>query len=138
MKKVVIVVVLAVAIAGVFVLKSRNSGESANGTASTNEAASVTNALPKLLDLGADKCHACKMMMPVLDELRQALPGKLEVEFIDVGKDREAGQSFGISSIPTQIFFSADGKEIFRHVGFFSKDDILDQWRTLGIDFTDK
>ena len=36
--------------------------------------------------------------------------------------------------IPTQIFLDASGKELFRHVGFFSKDDILAKWKELGVD----
>ncbi len=35
--------------------------------------------------------------------------------------------------IPTQIFYDADGKERFRHVGFFGKDDILAKWKELGV-----
>ena len=36
--------------------------------------------------------------------------------------------------IPTQIFFGADGKELFRHEGFYSKADILAKWKTLGVE----
>jgi thioredoxin 1 len=35
--------------------------------------------------------------------------------------------------IPTQIFFDADGKELFRHEGFFSKEDILAKWKEFGV-----
>ena len=90
--------------------------------------------LPKLLDLGAGKCVPCKMMFPVLDELKKEYTGKLEVEFIDVWKNPDAGKQYGIEVIPTQIFFDASGKELFRHIGFFSKDDILAKWKELGVD----
>jgi thioredoxin 1 len=36
--------------------------------------------------------------------------------------------------IPTQIFFDAEGKELFRHVGFFAKEDILAKWKELGVE----
>ena len=36
--------------------------------------------------------------------------------------------------IPTQIFFDASGKELFRHVGFYGKEDILGKWKELGVD----
>ena len=42
----------------------------------------------------------------------------------------------GISSIPTQIFFDKDGKELWRHVGYISKEDILGKWKSLGNDFS--
>ena len=90
--------------------------------------------LPKLLDLGAGKCIPCKMMAPILEELKKEYAGKLEVEFIDVWNNPDAGKQYGIEVIPTQIFYDATGKELFRHIGFFSKDDILAKWKELGVD----
>jgi thioredoxin 1 len=90
--------------------------------------------LPKLLDLGAGKCIPCKMMAPILERLKIDYTGKLEVEFIDVWKNSEAIKQYGIEAIPTQIFYDANGKEMFRHIGFFSKDDILAKWKELGVD----
>jgi thioredoxin 1 len=94
--------------------------------------------LPKLLDLGASKCIPCKMMATVLEELKKEYAGKLEVEFIDVWKNPNAGKQYGIEIIPTQIFFDAGGKELFRHVGFFAKEDILAKWKELGVDLAEK
>ncbi len=91
-------------------------------------------ALPRLLDLGADKCIPCKMMAPILEELKQEYAGSLEVVFIDVWQDTKVGAKYGIQSIPTQIFYDASGKEVFRHEGFFSKEDILAKWKELGVD----
>jgi thioredoxin 1 len=89
---------------------------------------------PRLVDLGADKCVPCKLMAPILEELRRDYAGRLDVVFIDVWKDRDAGKPYGISVIPTQIFYDATGKERFRHEGFYSKQDILKKWRELGVD----
>jgi thioredoxin 1 len=89
--------------------------------------------LPKLLDLGSDKCIPCKMMIPVLDELKKDYKGKLTVEFIDVWKDRAAGDKYKVKAIPTQIFYDAKGKELFRHVGFYPKADIVAKFKELGI-----
>ena len=94
-----------------------------------------TSNLPKLLDLGAGKCIPCKAMAPILEELKKEYAGRLEVEFIDVWKNESAGTQYGISTIPTQIFFDAHGKERFRHEGFYSKEDILAKWKELGVDF---
>ena len=88
-----------------------------------------STALPRLLDLGADKCVPCKMMAPILDELKETYAGALTVEFIDVWKNPAAAEPYGLRVIPTQIFFSADGTELFRHEGFFSREDILAKWR---------
>ena len=90
-------------------------------------------ALPRLVDLGADKCIPCKMMAPILEELQTAYAGQMAVEFIDVWKNPDAGKQYGIRSIPTQIFYDASGKELFRHEGFFPKEDILAKWKELGV-----
>ena len=94
--------------------------------------------LPRLVDLGADKCIPCKMMAPVLKELKTEYAGRMEVEFIDVWKNPDAGRPYRIKLIPTQIFFDASGKERFRHEGFFGKEDILAKWKELGVDLKGK
>ena len=94
--------------------------------------------LPRLVDLGAGKCIPCKMMAPILEELKKEYAGSLEVVFIDVWQDRSAGEKYGIESIPTQIFYDASGKELFRHEGFFAKEDILATWKELGVDIRKK
>jgi thioredoxin 1 len=109
----------------------------AGSTEATNAPAGVaTNTpakLPRLVDLGANKCIPCKMMAPILEELKKEYAGKLQVEFIDVWRNPEAGKPYEVEVIPTQIFFDASGKERFRHVGFYSKEDILKKWEELGV-----
>ena len=106
----------------------------------TNSAATTPakQPLPKLLDLGANKCIPCKAMAPILEELKKEYAGKLEVEFIDVWKNPDAGKPYKVKMIPTQIFFDASGKELFRHTGFYGKDDILAKWKELGVDLAKK
>jgi len=91
-------------------------------------------ALPRLVDLGAGKCIPCKMMVPILEELKKTYEGKLDVVFIDVWEKPDEAKKFGINMIPTQIFYDLSGKELFRHEGFFGKDDILAKWKELGVD----
>jgi thioredoxin 1 len=114
-----------------------------SASAAETSKAAPTNApaktdLPRLVDLGADKCIPCKMMAPVLRELKQEYAGRMEVQFIDVWKTPDAGKAYRINLIPTQIFFDASGKELFRHEGFLSKADILAKWKELGIDLKPK
>ena len=94
--------------------------------------------LPKLLDLGAGKCIPCKLMAPILEDLRKEYSGRMDVQFIDVWQNPDAGKAFGIEMIPTQIFYDASGKELFRHTGFFGKEDILGKWKELGVDIGGK
>ena len=80
--------------------------------------------LPRLVDLGADKCIPCKKLAPILEELRKEYQGRLSVEFIDVWKNPAAGTPYNIRLIPTQILYDRDGKEVWRHEGFISKKDL--------------
>ncbi|MCL7489006.1 MAG: thioredoxin family protein [Desulfobulbaceae bacterium] len=77
-----------------------------------------------MVDLGAKSCIPCKMMAPILEELKGEYQGRAAVIFIDVREDPSQGRRFGISSIPTQIFYNKDGLEEYRHIGFLSKEKI--------------
>jgi thioredoxin 1 len=135
-----IAVVLAVVVAAAAAVVIKNSKSPAGANPNTPEVASGSAApadgakLPKLLDLGATKCIPCKMMAPILEELKKEYAGRMNVEFIDVWENETAGKEYGVEMIPTQIFFDADGKELFRHTGFFGKEDILAKWKELGVD----
>ncbi|MDZ8118213.1 thioredoxin family protein [Pontiella agarivorans] len=98
----------------------------------------VETPLPKLLDLGAGKCIPCKAMAPILDEMKETFSGQLDVEFIDVWENEGAGEKYGIRMIPTQIFFDAEGNELFRHEGFYAREDMLAKWQELGYEFAVK
>ncbi len=83
-------------------------------------------ALPRLVDLGSDKCKQCKALAPILDELRTQYVGRLSVEFIDVWKKPKEAQLYKIRLIPTQILYDGTGKELWRHEGFISKKELID------------
>ncbi|MDI6813802.1 MAG: thioredoxin domain-containing protein [Desulfitobacteriaceae bacterium] len=89
--------------------------------------------LPKLVELGATRCVPCRMMAPVLEELKNEYKGKLVVVFVDVWENPGEAEKYGIQVIPTQIFYDEDGKEFFRHEGFFPKEDILKTFRDNGV-----
>jgi len=99
----------------------------------TPSAPTQPSGLPRLLDLGAGKCVPCKAMAPILEDLRRDYRGRMEVEFIDVWENRDAARTYQIGMIPTQIFYDARGRELFRHDGFFSRQEILDTWARLGL-----
>lgn len=107
------------------------------GVACLRADASAPVSLPKLVDLGAGKCIPCKQMKPILAELTRDYAGQFTVVFIDVWENRDEGAKYGIRMIPTQIFYSADGRELARHEGFYSKKDILAKWRELGVEVKD-
>jgi len=128
-KNTIIIIALIVAVGLVLYVKNNNAKPKTEDI----ESVEVNIKIPRLLDLGAGKCMACKAMEPVLEDLRKKYKGILRVEFIDVWKNPDEAEKYNVKSIPTQIFFDADGKELFRHTGFLSKEDILVKWTELGI-----
>ncbi len=132
LRRVLILSVVVLAVVGAVALRGGNDEEADSGPAVVKTAP----ALPRLLDLGADKCIPCKAMVPVLAELETGLAGQLEVVFLDVWQSPDAAKPYRIKLIPTQIFFDPQGAEIFRHEGFFGRDEILAEWERLGYKFT--
>ena len=90
--------------------------------------------LPRLVELGIPICIPCAMMAPGLEELKKEYAGRLEVEFLDTLRNPGAKGKYDAPFCATQIFIDASGKELFRHVGFYSKKDILARWKELGVD----
>lgn len=133
-KNLAIVAAVVVAAGLVFALKHNQVKPSEPAPAAVAESASAPTPLPRLLELGADKCTACKQMAPILADLKAAYAGQLAVDFIDVWQNADAAKPYGVRIIPLQIFFDAEGRELFRHEGFFAKEDILAKWKELGVD----
>lgn len=92
-----------------------------------------TPGLVTMVDLGAHKCIPCKMMAPVISELKKEYKGRASIIFIDVWEHRDQAQRFGIRGIPTQIFYDREGKEVSRHLGFLNKKGIVATFKKLGV-----
>ena len=86
---------------------------------------------PTMLELGSVGCVPCAHMAPITDALKVELKGKVTVQFYDVGKDSAMADKYHIDVIPTQVFLDASGKELFRHVGVFERQDILAKMKEL-------
>jgi thioredoxin 1 len=140
--RVAVPILLAVAVIVVFA--SKPSREPAQPLAPTSSAprpsptsqgtVATSTGVPRLVDVGADKCIPCKAMAPILAELRVEYTGRMLVDFIDVWKNPGAGDPYNIYAIPTQIFYDGNGNELTRHEGFISKQDILATWKRFGIE----
>ncbi len=134
-KKLAIVTLALLVFAAAFFLRESQRQSSAPDTAANDQPAAVEaveQTLPRLVDLGSTQCIPCKKMAPILETLAEEYRGSFAVEFIDVRRNPDAGQEWGIRLIPTQVFLDADGEELFRHEGFMGKKTILAKWQELG------
>jgi thioredoxin 1 len=133
--RVAVIALLAAAVVVLLVVKVRRPGSESTIAPSVPAATLPAPAagLPRLLDLGSTKCQACVAMEAVLEELRRDHAGRLQVDFIDVFVSQDSAEQYGITLIPTQIFYDAAGKELFRHQGFIAAADVVAKFRELGI-----
>lgn len=103
--------------------------------AAVKEAAGKSKILVTFVELGSVRCIPCKMMQPVMAEIEKEYGSQVKVVFHDVWT--QAGRPFAakyrIQAIPTQVFLDQEGKEFFRHMGFFPKEEIVKVLRTQGV-----
>lgn len=80
------------------------------------------------VELGSVKCIPCKAMQPVMESIEKKYGDQINVVFYDVWKEdqKKYAQEYKIKLIPTQVFLNKEGKEIFRHEGFFPEKEIDD------------
>ena len=88
---------------------------------------------PVVAYCGRGTCIPCKMMKPILDELKATYKGRAEVFIFDIDEYSDLTEQYGINLIPTQIFFDKAGKEVMRHEGFFPKEEIVNKLKELGV-----
>ena len=88
---------------------------------------------PTMVDFGRHGCGPCDMMTPILKTLKKALKGKANILFVHVGEEQILAARYGVRSIPVQVFFDKDGKEVARHTGFFPQDRIEKRLAEMGV-----
>ena len=78
------------------------------------------------VELGSVNCIPCKQMQPVTKSIEKKYGNQIKVVFHDVWKadQKHFADDFGIKLIPTQVFLDANGKEFFRHEGFYAEKEI--------------
>lgn len=78
------------------------------------------------VELGSVNCIPCKMMQPVMRAVEEKFGSRIKVVFYDVwtNEGRPFAEKYGIRAIPTQVFLDRNGKEYFRHEGFFPQAEI--------------
>jgi thioredoxin len=73
--------------------------------------------IPVLVDFGATWCPPCKMIEPIVERISSEYDGKLKVYQVNTDNDPGLAQRFGITGVPTLIFFKS-GEPVKSIVGF--------------------
>jgi thioredoxin 1 len=101
-----------------------------NSTATAEEKYLVT-----FVELGSVRCIPCKMMQPIMKDIEKDYAGQVKVVFHDVWtpEGEPFAASYKIRVIPTQVFLDGEGREYFRHEGFFPKDELVKILKQKGV-----
>jgi len=83
-----------------------------------------------LVDFYADWCGPCKMMPPILQEVKKELKDDIHIIKIDVDKNQQAAAHFKISGVPTLMIFK-NGQVVWRQSGVIPANQIISQVRSI-------
>jgi thioredoxin 1 len=118
----------AVVVATAFILMANVSAwaQKNEGNQNTPDPSNVSRPLMTFVELGSVKCVPCRQMQPVMKAIAQKYGSQISVVFHDVWKpdQKEYITTYEVRVIPTQVFLDKDGKEVFRHEGFFPEAEI--------------
>ncbi|MGB3143521.1 MAG: thioredoxin [Maribacter sp.] len=84
---------------------------------------------PVLVDFFADWCGPCKMLAPILKEVKEELGDGIKVVKIDVDKNQSLASKYNVRGVPTMILFK-EGKQVWRQSGVVPKNDLVQVIKT--------
>ena len=134
MKKVVFV--LCVGLLAVMLQAATRSDETQkNSNTQKKEEKNAGTIKVTFIELGSVRCIPCKKMMPIMEEIKKEYKGQVKVIFYDVwtSQGRPYASKYKIRLIPTQVFLDKDGKEYYRHEGFFPKKELVKVLKQKGV-----
>jgi thiol-disulfide isomerase/thioredoxin len=86
-----------------------------------------------IVEFGGEHCIPCMQMQPVLQDLQAALGNKARVHNFWIQQHPDVARAHRIMVMPTQIVFNPDGKEVFRHMGYFPPEEFHATLQKLGL-----
>ncbi len=79
---------------------------------------------PVLIDFSADWCGPCKMLAPILKQVKDSLGERITILKIDVDKNQALASKYQVRGVPTMILYQ-NGKQLWRQSGVLTKEQII-------------
>ncbi len=124
MKKVFVngLLMIVVAVSGCSASKKPSPADSLNSIENQKQVKDEdmlksADGLPMLVDFSAEWCPPCRQMKPVFQKLQTEFEGKVDLVTVDVDDNRDLAERYNVTSIPTLVYISPSGKELYRTVG---------------------
>jgi thioredoxin 1 len=95
------------------------------------QASAPAQGKPALYEFGAGYCASCKEMEKIIGELKTGLGGQVEFRLVYADKEKDLFSQYKILLIPTQVFLDASGKEVDRHIGALTKEEVIKKLKEL-------
>ena len=89
----------------------------------------INSEIPVLIDFSADWCGPCKMLAPVLKQVKETLGDKIKIIKIDVDKNQMLASKYQVRGVPTMLLFK-NGKQLWRQSGVVQKEQLLNVVKT--------
>ena len=84
----------------------------------------ISSKTPVLVDFFADWCGPCKMLAPILKDVKKELGDAVKIVKIDVDKNQSIATKYQVKGVPTMLLFK-NGKQVWRQSGVLQKKDIV-------------
>ncbi|MEN8187667.1 MAG: thioredoxin [Bacteroidota bacterium] len=84
----------------------------------------INQEVPVLVDFKADWCAPCKMMTPVLKQVKQELKDRIKIIKIDIDHNPAVAQKYAIRGVPTLMLFK-NGKEVWKQSGVVQANQLI-------------
>ena len=114
---------------------AQNSAQDKKQSTETKQKNNTEKYKVTFIELGSVQCIPCQKMQPVMKSIEEKYGKQVKVIFHDVWtpEGKPFAAKFSIEAIPTQVFLDENGKEFYRHQGYFPEEELVKILKSKGV-----